>query len=185
MFEISGKLTLVTPKRHEDKRGFFAETYSRKNYIDLGINIEFVQDNHSVSNDVGTLRGLHFQAPPFAQGKLVRCGKGSIFDVAVDIRIGSPTYGRWEGYKLTPENGHQFYIPPGFAHGFVTLEPYSEIIYKCSNYYEPGTEGSIFWDDPDIGIDWPLDQEPILSDKDQIAPGLKGFDSPFIYGENS
>ena len=125
------------PRRFSDDRGFFAETYNRKKYMELGIDIEFVQDNHSLSREVGTLRGLHFQAPPRAQAKLVRCGRGAIFDVAVDIRRGSPSFGKWEGYKLTAENGHQLYVPIGYAHGFLTLEPDSEIVYKCSDYYAP------------------------------------------------
>ena len=174
---------LVKPKRFIDHRGYFGETYSRRRYAEMGIDVEFVQDNHSLSRVVGTLRGLHFQAPPAAQGKLVRCGRGAIFDVAVDIRRGSPTYGKWEGYELTAENGHQLYVPVGFAHGFMTLEPDSEIVYKCSDYYAPETEGAVRWDS--CGIDWPLTVDPILSDKDAIAPGLAVFDSPFIYGENS
>ena len=172
-----------TPRRHGDHRGFFAETYSQRAYAVLGVEATFVQDNHSLSHAVGTLRGLHFQAPPAAQGKLVRCGRGAIFDVAVDIRRGSPTYGQWEGYELTAENGHQVYVPVGFAHGFVTLEPDSEIIYKCTDYYAPETEGAVRWDS--CGIDWPLSVDPILSDKDTIAPALADFASPFIYGENS
>ena len=142
---------------------------------------DFVQDNHSLSVAVGTVRGLHFQEPPHAQAKLVRCGQGAIFDVAVDIRIGSPTYGRWLGYELSAENGAQLYIPAGFAHGFVTLKPDSEIIYKCSDYYASGSEGSLRWDDPEIGIDWPLANEPILSDKDAQAPLLSELDSPFTW----
>ena len=129
------------------------------------------------------MRGLHFQAPPAAQGKLVRCGRGAIFDVAVDIRRGSPTFGKWEGYKLTSENGHQLYVPVGFAHGFVTLEADSEIIYKCTDYYAPETEGSVLWSS--CGIEWPLTGDPILSDKDKQAPSLADFDSSFVYGENS
>ncbi|MDB2337666.1 dTDP-4-dehydrorhamnose 3,5-epimerase [Amylibacter sp.] len=178
-------LKLVKPKRHSDSRGYFAETYSFKKYQELGIDEEFLQDNHSLSRAVGTLRGLHYQAPPTPQAKLVRCGRGAIFDVAVDIRRGSPTYGRWEGYELTSENGHQLYVPVGFAHGFVTLEPDSEIIYKCSNYYAPETEGSVLWNDPDLGISWPKVDAPILSSKDAVAPVLKDLDSPFLYGENS
>lgn len=147
----------------------------------MGIDLEFVQDSQSLSLDVGTLRGLHFQAPPAEQGKLVRCGRGAIFDVAVDIRQGSPTYGKWEGYELTAENGHQLYVPVGFAHGFVTLEPYSEIIYKFSRYYAPETEGAVRWDSS--GIDWPLNGDPILSKKDAAAPPLQDFESPFFYGE--
>ena len=181
----SASLIHIKPQRHGDHRGFFAETYSRRKYFELGIDVEFVQDNHSLSRDVGTLRGLHFQAPPHAQAKLVRCGRGAIFDVAVDIRRGSPTYGQWEGYELTAENGDQLYIPAGFAHGFVTLEPDSEIVYKCSDYYAPETEGSVLWNDPDIGIDWPTGSDPILSDKDTNAPLLSDLESPFIFGENS
>ena len=171
--------------RHWDDRGFFAETYSRLQYSELGIDVEFVQDNHSLSREDRTLRGLHFQAPPHAQAKLVRCGRGAIFDVAVDIRRGSPTYGQWKGYELTAQNGEQLYIPVGFAHGFVTLEPDSEIVYKCSDYYAPETEGAVLWSDPDIGIDWPTEAEPILSDKDAVAPLLSDLESPFVFGENS
>lgn len=174
---------LLKPQKFTDNRGFFSEAYSRKKYANLGIDVDFVQDNHSLSKQVGTLRGLHFQAPPHAQGKLVRCGRGAIFDVAVDIRRGSPTYGKWEGYELTAENGHQLYVPIGFAHGFVTLEPDSEIVYKCTEYYAPETEGAIHWDS--CGIDWPFFIEPILSEKDGLAPPLANFDSPFIYGTNS
>ena len=182
---LSASLIHINPKRHGDHRGFFAETYSRRKYSKLGIDVEFVQDNHSLSREVGTLRGLHFQAPPQAQAKLVRCGRGAIFDVAVDIRRGSPTYGEWKGYKLTAENGEQLYIPVGFAHGFVTLMPDSEIVYKCSDYYAPETEGAILWNDPDIGIEWPTGAEPILSEKDAVAPLLSELESPFIFGENS
>ena len=176
---------LMSPSRFEDQRGFFAETYSYQRYREMGVDVEFVQDNHSLSRDVGTLRGLHFQAPHHAQGKLVRCGRGAFFDVAVDIRRGSPTYGQWVGYELSAENGHQLYVPIGFAHGFVTLEPDSEIVYKCSDYYAPETEGALRWDDPDIGIEWPLKGNPTLSEKDALAPLLKDFESPFIFGENS
>jgi len=172
---------LITPQRFGDHRGFFAETYSRRLYTELGVDVEFVQDNHSLSAAVGTVRGLHFQAPPHAQEKLVRCGRGAIFDVAVDIRHGSPTYGRWAGFTLSAENGAQLYIPAGFAHGFGTLEPDSEIIYKCSDYYAPETEGSVRWDDPAIGIDWPLDGDAILSGKDADATLLSELKSPFIW----
>ena len=180
-------LSIITikPTRHGDHRGFFAEIYSRSKYSELGIDVEFVQDNHSFSSEVGTLRALHFQAPPYAQAKMVRCGTGAIFDVAVDIRCGSPTYGQWEGYELTAENGLQLYVPIGFAHGFVTLEPNSEIVYKCSDYYAPETEGSLLWNDPAIGIDWPTEAVPILSDKDANAPLLAELESPFVFGENS
>lgn len=183
--DLKNNLLLITPRRFEDQRGFFAETYNRQKYVEMGIDVEFVQDNHSLSSDVTTLRGLHFQVPPHAQGKLVRCGRGALFDVAVDIRRGSRTYGQWMGYELSAENGHQLYVPIGFAHGFVTLEPDSEIVYKCSDYYAPETEGALRWDDPDVGIEWPLRGNPTFSEKDAIAPLLKDFESPFIFGENS
>jgi len=179
------QIQLITPSRFGDKRGFFAETYSRQKYAGMGIGVEFVQDNHSLSRAVGTLRGLHFQAPPHAQDKLVRCGRGAFFDVAVDIRIGSPTYGQWVGYELSAKNGCQLYVPKGFAHGFVTLEPDSEIVYKCSDYYTPKAEGVLQWNDFDIGIEWPLQCDPILSEKDANAPLLKDFQSPFNFGENA
>jgi dTDP-4-dehydrorhamnose 3,5-epimerase len=179
------QVKLIAPQHFFDQRGFFAETYSRKKYSEMGVDVEFVQDNHSLSLEAGTLRGLHFQAPPCAQGKLVRCGRGAFFDVAVDIRRGSMTYGQWVGYLLSAENGHQLYVPVGFAHGFVTLKPNSEIVYKCSDYYSPETEGALKWDDPSIGIEWPLQGAPILSQKDTLAPLLKDFKSPFIFGENS
>ena len=174
---------LIKPSRHSDHRGFFSETYSRRLYAEMGIDVEFVQENHSLSGAVGTLRGLHFQAPPHAQAKLVRCVRGVIFDVAVDIRRNSPTFGQWVSHKLTAENGHQLYVPVGFAHGFVTLELDSEIVYKCTDYYAPETEGAVHWSS--CGIDWPLSVDPILSDKDTIAPAFSDFVSPFIYGQNS
>lgn len=170
---------LITPRRFGDHRGFFSESYSRKGLAEHGIDIEFVQDNHSLSMTPGTVRGLHFQAPPHAQDKLVRCGKGALFDVAVDIRKGSPTYGEWVGFELSFENGAQLLVPAGFAHGFITLVPETEIIYKCSDYYAPETEGALIWNDSDIGIVWPFDGEVVLSDKDAVAPGLAGFESPF------
>jgi dTDP-4-dehydrorhamnose 3,5-epimerase len=177
------ELKLLKPARFSDSRGFFAETYSKRSLLESGINAQFVQDNHSLSHAVGTLRGLHFQGPFAAQGKLVRCGQGAIFDVAVDIRRGSPTYGDWKGYELTAENGFQLYVPVGFAHGFMTLKPDSEIIYKCTDYYSPETEGSVRWDSCEI--EWPLSVDPLLSAKDAIAPALADIRSPFIFGENS
>lgn len=173
---------LITPPRFGDHRGFFSESYSRAKLSRAGIAMEFVQDNHSLSRERGTVRGLHFQAPPHAQDKLVRCGRGALFDVAVDIRTGSPTYGHWVGYELSFGNGRQLLIPAGFAHGFMTLEPDTEIVYKCSDYYAPQTEGALLWSDPDIGIDWPLgDVAPVISEKDAAAPGLAGFKSPFAW----
>ena len=179
------KIQLIVPTRHIDDRGFFSETYTRKKFIEIGIHDDFVQDNHSVSKRIGTVRGLHFQAPPCAQAKLVRCGKGAIFDVVVDIRKGSPDYGNWQGYELTEYNGHQLYIPIGFAHGFVTLEDNCELIYKCSNYYNQKKELSILWNDPDINIKWPLKTKPILSKNDLLAPSLRDLNSPFLYRGNS
>ena len=182
---LKNELILIKPTRHEDERGFFSETYSRRRYKEFGIDMDFVQDNHSFSLEPGTLRGLHFQAPPNAQGKLVRCGKGAIFDVAVDIRKGSPTFGDWAGYELTEENGHQLYVPVGFAHGFVTLNPGSELVYKCTDYYAPQAEGSIRWDDPTIGIEWPFADKIILNERDAIAPLFRDFETPFTLGKNS
>jgi dTDP-4-dehydrorhamnose 3,5-epimerase len=160
---------LITPRRFVDHRGFFAETWNAKVFAESGIALDFVQDNHSLSEAVGTVRGLHFQAPPHAQTKLVRCGKGRLFDVAVDIRKSSPTYGKWVGYELNFENGLQLLIPAGFAHGFMTLEPSTEIIYRCSDFYAPPTEGVLRWDDPAIGIDWPLSGgTTLISDKETL-----------------
>jgi len=173
---------LITPARFGDHRGFFSESWNRQRMIENGVDIDFVQDNHSLSREVGTVRGLHFQSPPHAQAKLVRCGKGSLFDVAVDIRKGSPTFGRWIGEELSFENGKQLLIPAGFLHGFVTREPDTEIIYKCSDYYSPECDGAVRFDDPDIAIDWNMgDVAAVLSDKDTAAPFLKDFDSPFVY----
>ena len=170
---------LITPPRFGDHRGFFAELYRRSEYQKSGILDEFVQENHSFSVAVGTVRGLHFQSPPHAQAKLVRCGRGEIFDVAVDIRAGSPTYGNWVGYRLSAENGAQLYVPAGFAHGFMTLQADTEVVYKCSAYYAPEAEMALRWDDPDIGIDWPVSRDPVLSDKDRLAPLLAELKTPF------
>ena len=150
-------------------------------FAERGIACTFVQDNHSLSVPAFTLRGLHFQTPPRGQDKLVRCIRGRIFDVAVDIRNGSPTFGNWVGTELSAENGHQLFIPIGFAHGFLTLEPNCEVIYKCSDTYAPKTDGGIRWDS--AGIDWPIpaDSAPILSDKDGVQPRLADFGSPFSY----
>lgn len=151
---------------------------------DIGLDIDFVQDNHSMSRVTGTLRGLHYQRPPHAQDKLVRCTRGAIFDVAVDIRRGSPTFGQWVGVDLTAANGKQLLVPKGFLHGFVTRLPDTEVQYKCSDIYAPDCDGGIRWDDPTIGIDWGLSGEPVLSGKDKVAPLLADFVSPFEW-ENS
>ena len=177
---LAGVLVL-TPKRFGDARGFFSESWNRKTLEDKGISLDFVQDNHSVSAAVNTVRGLHFQAPPHAQGKLVRCGRGRLFDVAVDIRKGSPTFGAWVGVELSAENGKQLLIPAGFLHGFATREPDTEIIYKCTDYYAPECDGAVRWDDPDLAIAWDLTGDPVLSAKDAAAPFMAGFDSPFVW----
>ncbi|MEO0389527.1 MAG: dTDP-4-dehydrorhamnose 3,5-epimerase [Pseudomonadota bacterium] len=170
---------LLKPRRHGDARGFFSESWNRKTLAAHGIEIDFCQDNHSVSAAPGTLRGLHFQAPPSAQDKLVRCGRGALFDVAVDIRRGSPTYGQWTGVELTAENGLQLLVPKGFLHGFVTRTADTEIVYKCSDYYDAAADGAVAWDS--CGIDWGLTAPPVLSDKDAAAPPLSDFDSPFTH----
>ena len=177
---------LIRPKRFGDSRGWFSEVYSEKTFNQLGINDHFVQDNHSLSRPIGTLRGLHYQTPPFGQAKLVRCVRGRIFDVAVDIRHGSPTYGKWVGAELSADEGEQLYIPIGFAHGFLTLEADSEVCYKVSAIYSPANDGGILWNDPDIAIAWPLspDRAPILSGKDAEQQLLGEFDSPFEYDGN-
>ncbi len=169
----------ITPKRFGDARGFFCESWSKSALAAEGIVLDFVQDNHSMSMAAGTLRGLHFQTPPHAQAKLVRCGRGSLFDVAVDMRRGSPTYGQWHGETLSFENGRQLLIPVGFAHGFLTLEPETEIVYKCSDYYAPAADGGVHWDS--CGIDWPLTGAPVLSEKDAAAPPFAEFQSPFTW----
>ncbi|MDZ7710231.1 MAG: dTDP-4-dehydrorhamnose 3,5-epimerase [Roseovarius sp.] len=173
-------VVLLEPARVGDSRGFFSESWSRARMAKAGLDIDFVQDNHSLSAQAGTVRGLHFQGPPHAQAKLVRCGRGRLFDVAVDIRRGSPTYGRWFGAELSFDNGRQMLIPEGFLHGFATREPETEIIYKCSDTYAPDCEGAVRFDDPDIGIDWGLgDMAPVLSKKDAAAPAFADFVSPF------
>lgn len=169
----------ITPARFGDHRGFFSESWNKSRMAEHGIATEFVQDNHSLSSEVGTVRGLHFQSPPHAQAKLVRCGRGALLDVAVDIRKGSPTYGEWVGEELTFENGKQLLIPEGFLHGFITLQPNTEIIYKCSDYYAPECDGAVRWDS--CRIDWKFNGTPILSEKDEAAPALADFDSPFVY----
>ena len=165
---------LITPKKHGDHRGFFSETYSRKALKDAGIDLEFVQDNQSLSVEKGVLRGLHYQLAPMAQDKLVRVVRGSILDVAVDIRRASPTFGKHVSAIISAQNWAQILVPIGFAHGFVTLEPNTEVIYKVTNYYSPKDDRGIRWNDPVLGIDWGIDAGcVILSDKDQKNPLLK------------
>lgn len=171
---------IIVPRRHGDSRGFFSESWNRRTLTQAGVELpEFVQDNHSLSASAGTLRGLHFQAPPHAQGKLVRCSRGRLFDVAVDIRKGSPTYGAWLGKELSFENGCQLWIPAGFLHGFLTLENDTEICYKCTDHYAPECDGSVAWDS--LGIDWRLTGTPTLSAKDAEATRFADFESPFVY----
>lgn len=174
-------VVLITPPRFGDHRGFFSESWNKKALSAAGLDLpEFVQDNHSLSRDVGTVRGLHFQSPPHAQGKLVRCGRGKIFDVAVDVRKGSPTYGQWVGEELSFENGKQLWIPAGFLHGFMTLEADSEIAYKCTDHYAPECDGAVKWDS--CGIEWPLDGiTPAISQKDEEAQRFAEFLTPFTY----
>lgn len=172
----------IVPKRFGDDRGFFSEVYNRDVWQANGIEVDFVQDNHSLSRQTGVLRGLHFQTPPFAQAKLVRVAQGRVFDVAVDIRSGSPRRCQWVGVELTAEKGNQLFVPAGFAHGFVTLTPDTHFLYKVSALYSRECDRSIRFDDPAIGVDWPVDAGSlILSDKDANAPLFKDVDSGFTY----
>lgn len=174
--EIEG-LLIFEPKVFGDPRGFFYESFNQKAFqAATGLNVQFVQDNHSLSSK-GVLRGLHYQLPPHAQGKLVRCVRGVVFDVAVDIRLGSPTFGKWVGVELSEANFRQFWIPPGFAHGFVTLSAEAEFLYKTTDYYAPTHDRSIMWNDPSIGIVWPdTDGQFQLSSKDGAAKNLAEAD---------
>ena len=169
-----------------DHRGYFTETYSKPKYEKLGIDGDFVQDNMSFTAQEGTIRGLHWQNPPYAQSKLVSCTKGRVIDVAVDIRKGSPTYGQWVSCELSAENHRQFFIPQGFAHGFLTLSPDVEFRYKVDNVYNKESEGAIRYDDPTVNVDWGTlleGLEPVLSDKDRIAPELEQSNNHFVYQE--
>lgn len=171
---------IIEPKVFGDHRGWFTETYSKERFREFGIDIEFIQDNHSLSAQKGTLRGLHFQLNPKAQTKLVRCTKGEILDVAVDIREGSPTYKKWVAVELTEENKKQLLVPKGFAHGFITLTDNVEVQYKVDEYYSPENDRNIKYDDPEIGVDWGI-EDPILSEKDLNAPLLKDSNINFKY----
>lgn len=171
----------ITPKKYSDNRGYFMETFRTNEFCEfIGSKVNFVQDNHSLSIHANTVRGLHFQSPPYAQGKLVRCIKGKINDVAVDVRKGSATYGKYVLVELSAENACQLWIPEGFLHGFVTLETHSEVEYKCTNYYEGASDGGISWEDPTLAIDWGINtEEAVLSDKDKHAQHFKDFNTPF------
>lgn len=170
-------LQLIKPKVFEDKRGYFFESYNKQEFIRLGIDQNFVQDNESMSQK-GVVRGLHFQKPPFAQGKLVRVMQGAVLDVAVDIRRASPTYGEWVAVELTQENKWMYWIPPGFAHGFAALEDNTVFFYKCTSVYNKASEGSILWNDPTLAIDWGV-SNPIVKEVDNQAIQFKDFVSPF------
>ena len=170
-------LYILKPQVFKDHRGYFFESYNYQKFTHFDLNYLFVQDNESQSSK-DVVRGLHFQKPPFAQGKLVRVIKGSVLDVAVDLRKNSPTYGKWEAVELTEENKWMYWIPPGFAHGFATLEDHTIFSYKCTNVYNKESEGSILWNDPDLNIDWKI-ENPILSEKDKTGPTLRDFISPF------
>ena len=170
----------ILPARHGDARGFFSETWNAAELARHGIEAAFVQDNQSYSAARGVLRGLHYQEPPFAQAKLIRVTRGAIWDVAVDIRQGSPTFGRWVGLTISAQAWNQVFVPAGFAHGFLTLEPDCEVLYKASAPYSPAHDRAIRWDDPAIGVEWPVGpDELILSDKDRAAPTLAEARPPF------
>jgi dTDP-4-dehydrorhamnose 3,5-epimerase len=171
---------IIRPKKHGDARGFFSETFSQKALADAGIDLAFVQDNHAFSAAQGTVRGLHFQTPPFAQDKLIRVTRGAIFDVAVDLRRGSPTYGRHVTAVISAEAWNQILIPKGFAHGLLTLEPNTEVLYKVTNYYSPAHDLGLLWNDPALGIAWPgAEADAILSAKDKVQPRLADLPAYF------
>jgi dTDP-4-dehydrorhamnose 3,5-epimerase len=173
---------ILTPNRFGDARGWFSETWNAARLVEAGIDLPWVQDNHSFSATKGTLRGLHCQTPPRAQDKLVRCSAGAILDVAVDVRKGSPHFGRWVGVELSAGNGRQLLVPKGFLHGFVTLTENTEVQYKCTDFYSPDHDRAVLWSDPKIGIDWGTDA-PVLSGKDAAAPRLADADLPFLWGQ--
>lgn len=170
-------VVVIIPTRYSDARGFFSESWNKRDLESAGVSLPgFVQDNHSLSLQAGTVRGLHYQAPPHAQGKLVRCGRGSLYDVAVDVRHNSPTWGKWFGVDLSYENGRQLWIPTGFLHGFVTRQDNTEIIYKCTKHYDAVSDGCVAWNS--VGIEWGV-TNPILSQKDTVAPAFNIWESPF------
>jgi len=178
-------LLLIEPRVFGDNRGFFLETWSRATFAAAGLDYHFVQDNHARSGPAGVLRGLHFQLPPASQAKLVRVTRGAVFDVAADLRVGSPTFGQWYGAILSGDNFKQMLIPRGFAHGYLTLEPDTEFLYKVDAPYAPDRDAGLAWNDPDLAVAWPLAEhgiaEPVLSDKDRRLPALAGFASPFVF----
>ena len=176
------EVRILQPRRFDDERGFFSETWNRRTLRDAGVELDFVQDNHSLSRAQGTVRGLHYQAPPFAQDKLVRVVRGRILDVAVDLRRGSPSYGRHVSAEIGADQGHQILVPQGFAHGFCTLEPDTEVIYKVTGYFSPQHDLGILWNDPELEISWPVETNAaVLSEKDLRQPRLREIESPFNY----
>jgi len=179
------EVLVITPPKFGDHRGYFAETFNVRKFNEIsGLTVDWVQDNQSLSAEAGTLRGLHFQTPPSAQAKLVRVLRGRIWDVAVDIRTGSPTFGTWVGEELSEDNFKQLFVPRGFAHGFITLERDTIVSYKVDGYYDQAADKGLLWNDPTLAIPWPLDElSPVLSAKDKLPPTLAGFASPFVYGE--
>lgn len=181
------EVLILKPRKFEDDRGFFSETYNQKRALELaGLPENFVQDNVSLSKQKGTVRGIHFQTPPFAQDKLVRVLKGSILDVAVDLRKGSPTFGKHVAVELSSDNFEQLFIPKGFGHAFCTLEDNTEVMYKVTDYYAPQNDAGIIWNDPDLGINWPIkDGEALLSAKDAILPLFKNIESVFTYEDKT
>lgn len=180
--ELAGAV-ILTPRLFEDDRGGFSETFNARTLAAAGVSADFVQDNQSLSRNAGTVRGLHFQTPPHAQAKLVRVVVGAILDVAVDIRAGSPTYGKAVAVELSAVNRRQLFVPVGFLHGFVTLVPNTEVIYKCTDFYSPECDRAVRFDDPDLNIDWGImPKAAILSDKDSRAPFLKDIENPFAWG---
>ncbi len=177
------EVKVLTPRRFGDDRGWFSEVWNARTLAEVGIDAVFVQDNHSFSRHKGTIRGLHYQRPPHAQGKLVRCVAGAVWDVVVDVRRESPTFGRWNGVELTAEAGNQVWVPSGFLHGFSTLTENAEVLYKCTDYYSKDADGSVRWDSPGLGIDWRLDGPPDLSAKDAEAQDFSEWESPFALGD--
>lgn len=176
-------LVLVIPRRFDDGRGWFSESWNARAMAQAGLEYTWVQDNHSLSTRRGTLRGLHYQAPPHAQDKLVRCTRGAVLDVALDARVGAPSYGAWRAVTLSAENGHQLLIPKGFLHGFLTLTDDCEVQYKCTNHYAPESDGVVRWDS--AGINWGLDGTPTLSPKDAMAPAFAEWQSPFTWEDST
>jgi dTDP-4-dehydrorhamnose 3,5-epimerase len=178
------EIKLLTPKRFHDARGFFSETFNARRFAEAGVDVTFVQDNHAFSDTPGTVRGLHFQSPPHAQGKLVRAVRGAIYDVAVDVRQGSPTYGKWVSATLSAENWAALWIPAGFAHGLCTLEPDTLVWYKVTDYYAPAQDCGVIWNDPELGIDWPITPDKALvSEKDAVLPTLADLPAYFHHAK--